>query len=128
MDLSYRQPHELIAPDPRIVTDAAAILRLREFDLFHAAWRNWYGQLPDDEALERFFVDYMFHEHVPFWVRHFANRVIRDAGAGRLNRHVLGIVDYPTQEPLPDLGGRYSVIVCFAILILCLFVTAYVGN
>jgi len=29
VDLSYRQPHELIAPDSRIVTDSAAILRLR---------------------------------------------------------------------------------------------------
>ena len=128
VDLSYRQPRELIAPDPRLVTDAAGILRLREFDLFRAAWQNWYGQSPDEEVLERFFVGYMFHQHVPFWVRHFANRVICDAGAGRLDRHVLGIVDYPTQEPLLDLEGIDSAMVYFAILILYLFVTTCVGS
>ena len=33
MDLCYRQPRELMAPDPRLVIDAAAVLYLREFDL-----------------------------------------------------------------------------------------------
>ena len=126
VDLSYRQSHELIAPDPRLVTDAAAIIHLREFDLFRAAWQNWFGQPPDDEVLERFFVDYLFHQNVPFWVRHFANRVIRDARDGRLDRHVLGIADYPTQEPLLDLGGADSAMTYIAILVLYLFVAAWI--
>ncbi len=120
MDLSYRQPRELLAPDPWLVMDAAAILHLREFDLFRAAWRNWFGRTPDDEALEPVFVDYLFHQRIPFWVRHFANRVIRDAEAGKINRCELGVTHYPTQEPLPDLGSAYLAIAYVAVLVLYL--------
>ena len=52
--------------------------------------------------------------------------MIRDAGAGRLDRHVLGIADYATQEPLPDLGGADSAMTYIAILVLYLFVAAWI--
>jgi len=123
MDLSYRQPRELMAPDPRLVSDAAALLHLREFDLFRAAWRNWFGQTPDDKVLDRVFVDYLFHQRVPFWVRHFANRAIRDVEAGRTDWRKLGIADYPTQEPVPDLGSAYLAITYVAVLVLYLLLT-----
>ena len=120
MDLSYRQPRELMAPDPRLVIDAAAVLHLREFDLFRAAWRNCFGRTPDDKALEPIFVDYLLHQRIPFWVRHFANRVISDTEAGEVDRCALGVADYPTQEPLPDLGSAYLVIAYVAVLVLYL--------
>ncbi len=120
MELSYRQPRELMAPDPRLVMDAAAILHLREFDLFRTAWRNWFGRTPDDKALERVFVDYLFHQRIPFWVRHFANRVISDAEAGEVDRCALGVAQYPIQEPLPDLGGAHLAIAYVALLVLYL--------
>lgn len=107
MDLGYRHPRDLMTPDLRLVSDAAAVLHLREFDLFRTAWEHWFGQSPDDKVLDRFFVDYLFHQHVPFWVRHFANRVIRDARAGLVNRRDLGVADYPIQAPASDLGGAY---------------------
>ena len=124
MELSYRQPRELMAPDPRLVMDAAAILHLREFDLFRAAWRNWFGRIPDDKAMEPVFVDYLFHQRIPFWVRHFANRVISDAEAGEVNRCALGVTNYPTQEPLPDLEGAYLAMAYIAVLALYLLLTA----
>ncbi len=120
MELSYRQPRGLMAPDPRLVMDAAAILHLREFDLFRAAWRNWFGRTPDDKAMEPVFVDYLFHQRIPFWVRHFANRVISDAKAGEVNRCALGVTNHPIQEPLPDLGGAHLAIAYVAILALYL--------
>ena len=39
MDIGYHQPRDLMPPDSRLVSDAASILRLREFDLFRAAWQ-----------------------------------------------------------------------------------------
>ena len=41
MDIGYQRPCGLISPDLQLVNDAASILRLREFDLFRAAWPGW---------------------------------------------------------------------------------------
>lgn len=128
MDPNPRLLREFMAPDPRLVSDAAATLHVREFDLFRAAWRSWFGQIPDDKVLERFFVDYLFHQHVPFWVRHFAHRAIRDVRAGRLDRRALGIADLPIQEPTPDLGGVYLAVTYVGALVLYLVYAAGAGS
>jgi hypothetical protein len=70
--------------------------------------------------LEPIFVDYLLHQRIPFWVRHFANRVISDAEAGEVDRCALRVADYPTQEPLPDLESAYLVIAYVAVLVLYL--------
>jgi hypothetical protein len=71
--------------------DAAALLEIREFDLFHLAWRNWSGHVAGDRAIEKHFVDYMFHQRVPPWVRHFCRDVLARAEAGRLDRRAFGL-------------------------------------
>lgn len=85
-DLSCRYPRDLLAPDLQLVSNAASKLHVREFDLFRAAWQNWFEQSPDDKVLERHFVNYLFHQHVPFWVRHYARGVVRDAKTGQGKR------------------------------------------
>jgi hypothetical protein len=107
MDIGYQQPRDLMPPDSRLVSDAASILRLREFDLFRAAWRSWFGGMPDDKAVERVLVAFMFHQRVPHWVRHFARRVIHDGDAGHLDPERLGAAHYPRQRPLAELGEGY---------------------
>lgn len=49
--------------------DSAAALDITEFDLFRLAYRRWFGQQPEPEALERIFADYMLRGTVPFWLR-----------------------------------------------------------
>ena len=127
MDLSYRHSRHLIAPDLRLVRDAAVLLRLCEFDVFHASWRNWFGQSPDEKVLDRFFVDYLFHQRVPFWVRHFAKRVIRDAEDGRIDRRELGVTDYQTRRPIPEFGRTYLAVTYAAALVIYLFLTYSAG-
>ncbi len=124
MDIGYRPSHDLIPPDLRLVSEAATALRLREFDLFRAAWRNWFGQAPDDKAMERVFVAYLFHQRVPHWVRSFARRVLADREAGSLDPDRLGVADYPRLKPLANPGEGYitglyiaAVVVCVILLV-----------
>ena len=56
MDIGDRPSRDLIPPDLRLVSEAAAALCLREFDLFRAAWQHWFGQAPEDKAVEQAFV------------------------------------------------------------------------
>ena len=114
-----------MTPDLRSVADAASILQLREFDLFRAAWQNWFGEAPDDKVVERHFVDdYMFNQRIPHWVRHFARRVIADAQYGEVDPRRFGIANYPRQEPLPDLGGGFLAMVFSVAVVLSLLLTA----
>ncbi len=124
MDIGYRQPGELISPDLRLVSDAASILHLREFDLFRAAWQSWFGRTPDDKAVERVFVAYLSRQRVPHWVRHFARRVIQDGEAGILDPRLLGGTDYPRQEPLVESGEGYITTIYIAAVIICVIVSA----
>lgn len=124
MDIGYRRPRELIPPDLQLVHDAAAILRLREFDLFRAAWQDWFGQPPEDKAVERVFVAYLFHQHVPHWLRHFARRVIQDSESGmRLPVRPAG-ADYPSHEPLAEPGEGYVTALYIAAVVLCVMLAA----
>ena len=68
--------------DSRQAIDAAAAMAMREIDFFRLAFRRWDGRDIENSRLERVFADYMFHQEIPHWVRHFAREVLelRDAG------------------------------------------------
>lgn len=73
------------------VMDAAALLGVREYDLFGLAWRRWSGRAADERALERKFVAYMFHQRVPPWVRHFCRDVLARQAAGTFDPRAFGV-------------------------------------
>ncbi len=83
---------EDIPDDVQGVLDAAALLGIPEFRLFHIAYRSWYGHDAEEAAIERYYIPYMFGDVVPLWVRHFANHVIGREREGRLNPAEFGIV------------------------------------
>jgi small-conductance mechanosensitive channel len=83
-----------------MVIDAAAYLRIGEFDLFRLAWRRWSGEEADEKALERTFVAYMFHHVVPSWTRQFARDVLQRVREGRLDRREFGADRVRLREPL----------------------------
>lgn len=124
MDIGYRPSRDLIPADLRLVSDAATALRLREFDLFRAAWRSWFGRTPDDKAMERVFVAYLFHQRVPTWVRHFARRVLADREAGSLDPDRLGVAHYPRQKPLANSGEGYVTGLYIAAVVVCVILLA----
>lgn len=63
-------------PDARLVLDAAAVLDIREFDLFALAHSWRFGRHAEVAALERIFAAYMFGGITPAWVRQYAQRVL----------------------------------------------------
>jgi hypothetical protein len=104
--------------DMRQVMDAAALLGLREFDLFRLAWRSWSGVEPDGKALEKFFVDYMFHHVVPPWVRHFCREILAREKEGRLDPAAFGVERVPRRELPVALGRAYIGVAAAAMLLL----------
>jgi hypothetical protein len=110
------------AGDGRTVIDAAQALHIREFDLFRAAFRQWWGREADDKALEGVFVAYMFHQVVPPWVRHFCRRVLEMQRQGRLDLEALGVAGFRRTEKPPPLGGLYVALTSIAALILYLMI------
>jgi len=86
------------------VIEAAEALRISEYDFFRLAYRRWSGHEPEDEALERVFVDYMFHQAVPPWVRHLAREANAWAGKGRLDPAEFGALEYQRRLPPPRHG------------------------
>ena len=82
---------EDLAEDVQATLDAAAQLGIAEFRMFHIAYRQWYGCEADEKTIERYFIQYMFHDTVPFWVRHFSQRVRDLDRRGRLDPAEFGI-------------------------------------
>jgi small-conductance mechanosensitive channel len=86
--------------DVCMVIDAAAYLRIGEFDFFKLAWRRWSGEEADEKALERTFVAYMFHQVVPTWARQCAREVLQRVREGRLDRREFGADRVRLREPV----------------------------
>ena len=102
------------------VLDTSALLEITEFEVFRIAYAGWFGKPASDPVIEPFFTDYMFHDAVPIWVRHFTRRVLSLSREGRLEPGELGI---PASEHHPRATGkgiRY-------LLVAVIWVTVLVG-
>ena len=106
--------------DVEKVVAAASLLEIREFDLFHLAWKQWHGEEPDEKGLEKVFVRYLYKRELPYWVRHFVRRVNDDAATGRLDPVRLGAARYPRREGLVPLDLDVPSVAAFGILVLLL--------
>jgi len=109
-DLSQFDPARAVErlSDDELVTEAMAALGILDFELFRAAWRNWYGTEPEDRFLEPAFVTYLFTRFVPGYVRHFARQVLAEATAGRLEPANFGVARGAREGPVPDLRDSFA--------------------
>jgi len=99
-----------LRPDIHAVLDAAAILDITEYELFRLAYERWHGEQVDENALEPFFVAYMFNDVVPLWVRYFSRLVLRRSRLGTLDCREFG-VDLRLRTPqMVSRGIRFTVI------------------
>jgi len=103
--------------DLRLVMEAAGLLHIREFDLFRLAWRRWSGNAPNEKALERHFVGYMFRQTLPPWVRHFCREVLAQEAADRLDPAAFGVQRTARREA-PVRVGHLFLGVTLAVLLL----------
>ncbi len=98
---------------------ASELLEITEFRLFELAYREWFGREADQAALEPPFVQYMFAQQAPAWVRHFARNVIACDRDGRLERAEFGL------PPAPKKADADAVRACNDILMALWFAGAY---
>lgn len=102
------------------VVTAAEELGICEYDFFRLAFRRWSGREPDGKALERTFVAYMFHQHMPPCVRHLSREILQLKGSGTLDPGAFGIAAFERRQPLPRLGRFSWRLVAGAIIVLFL--------
>ncbi len=115
-------------PDLRNVLEAAAILDITEWDLFHLAYRRWHGRPAADDTMEPVFVAYMFQKVVPLWVRHFSRLVERLYSRGELDANQLGVKYLPRSRHMVSRGMRYAVtigLVLFALVVFAQFASQF---
>ena len=58
------------------VVMSAETLGVSEFEVFRCAYESWYDHSASDAFIEDYFVPYMFHGEVPFWVRSFIRHAL----------------------------------------------------
>jgi Arc/MetJ family transcription regulator len=89
------------------VIRAADKLGITEYDFFHLAFRRWTGREPDTRVLENTYVEYMFRQTVPHWVRHLEREVKARASEGRLNPVEFGAMKFRNRQSPPRHGRLY---------------------
>jgi hypothetical protein len=94
--------------DADLMVEAKAALGILDFELFRAAWRNWYGAEPDDRRLEPAFMSYLFTTRLPGYVRHFARQVLDAAVTGKLDPAAFGVERHVAQVAVTDLSDRFA--------------------
>lgn len=92
-----------------LVTEAAALLDVPEFELFALAHAWAHGRRPRAARLERTFVAYMFARRVPPWVRQYAREVL---AASPRDAKRLGLDRLPREAP--PRHGKLAVALTFA--------------
>lgn len=71
--------------DRKLVSSAANLLQVGEFQLLQLAYHAWFGQDLPQELVSRLFTTYMMHHQVPPWVRHYARSILERHRSGKLN-------------------------------------------
>ncbi len=93
------------------ILEAAALLEVKEFDLFALAHRWWFGRRMNPDRLERVFAAYMFGGAVPPWVRHYAREILRECRSGSPDLARFGLA-----RPRPEAPPRHGRLIVAATL------------
>ena len=97
------------------------MLAIGEFELFRLA-HHWWHDTPCDEALlSRTFGEYLVHQTVPPWVRHYCRRILILSAVGQLDPADFG-VERPSMRRLTLREQRFaSLVTLFAFFVYLLF-------
>lgn len=88
------------SPDLDSVAAAAEALNIREIKLFRVAYAWWYGRQPSEQDIEPSFMQFLFTQRAPAWVRQFTREVLMLTKEGRLDPRRYGL------PPLPQPSRR----------------------
>ena len=62
--------------DIQLVLKASAWLGISEFEIFSHAWQAWYDEKPPEKRLEPYFINFLEHGSVPFWLRNYVRGIL----------------------------------------------------
>jgi hypothetical protein len=65
--------------DTDCVISAANYFEVSEFVIFRDAYTAWYGKEAPEKQVEKFFVEYLIENKVPFWVRNYARSRVAES-------------------------------------------------
>jgi len=86
-----------------LVTRAANVLQVGEFQILQLAYRAWYGRDLPHHLEERLFKTYMLKNEVPHWARHYARNILIEESRGLIDDSETGYHiydnDYRTRVP-----------------------------
>ncbi len=103
-----------------MIRQAVEAACVSDFDFFRAAWQAWHGTPPEEKALERIFVTFLFRQQSPGFARHFARRVLEAEAAGALDSDALGLKGLrPVVRPREYVHPIEN-LTAYALLALCL--------
>lgn len=102
--------------DMKALDDALSILGIGEFQFFEIAWREWHGEAPDPDRIEREMLNTLYRQRPPAWVRHFVRRVREDAASGDFDRRDYGLPAGPMRPMDPAADAKWYAIILFTAL------------
>jgi hypothetical protein len=102
----------------RLISAAANILQVGEFQLLQLAYREWFGRDLPVQLVDRLFTNYMFHNDVPPWARHYARLILSRDDRGSLDPHDANYHRYDHEYGIrvPNAIRRLTIIVCALVL------------
>ncbi len=106
------------ANDMRDVVNAAALLRVSEFEVFRLAYREWFGQLAADSEIDIIFGHYLSQSVVPVWVRNFTRKIDRLNDEKRLDVSEFGIQPPPSSPRMVAVGSIALVAIVMIVTLL----------
>lgn len=98
------------------VLRAASLLNVGEFRVFEIAYRQWYGNPGDEKHIEKYFIQYMFNDIVPVWVRHFCKQIVSLDHAGKLDPADFGIVGAAATSEQRNRGLEFIMALIFILI------------
>ena len=72
-------------PERSLITNAANILQIGEFQLLQLAYNEWHGSEVSGPELDQLFGDYMLRQRVTHWMRHYARNIVDLYASGNLD-------------------------------------------
>ena len=82
--------------DVQLVFKASSWLGISEFEIFADAWQAWFDERPHEKRLEPYFINFLEHGAVPFWLRNYARHILnrKDLLAKEKRRLLIGALTY----------------------------------
>lgn len=99
------------------IIKACNCLDVGEFQLFQLAYRDWFGMEAGDKKLVKCFSIYLTHNQAPFWVHHYARKILKLSQSNELNQIDAEYHQFDCEYKSP-VSRETGVMIVFAVLLI----------